>query len=318
MVEDDRAAVPLGLPSLYASAGVFVRVGDDGGDAIAGHERVTHRERLSGRFGARHELGQHEPFVFDAFLQVAVLRRVLTVDAGADERDGSPPSASAVLWAKVSMPLASPAMTPIPRLVSMRAQSMANCAPSGVHARDPTTLTAVSFGMMVPDANRNGGTSMVMRSCPGNLGSNTDMKSYPWRFHSSSRCSAILYAFSSLVTNVGDGGSSSSVPWIAYASFSSRSRLWADGSRWWWYMRSALPSRTQSFAIDVQVSGFSHVSSSARRAALSRLSHCSSVMPSPPRLSRHIGLSCLPVLVLMFAYARYMSRTVTFLLVRRR
>ena len=82
---------------------------------------------------------------------------------------------------------------------------------------------------MVPDANRNGGTSMVMRSCPGNLGSNTDMKSYPWRFHSSSRCSAILYAFSSLVTSVGDGGSSSSVPWIAYASFSSRSRLWADG-----------------------------------------------------------------------------------------
>ena len=35
-------------------------------------------------------------------------------------------------------------------------------------------------------------------------------------------------------------------------------------------------------------------------------------------LVKHIGLSCLPVLVLMFAYARYMSRTVTFLLVRRR
>lgn len=184
-----------------------------------------------------------------------------------------PLSSSAVWWAKVSMPLARPAMTVSPRSTSMWAQFTAKCAPSGVQWRDPTTLTPGSSAFKSPLANKNGGTSMVARKRSGNLGSNTEAKSKPWSCQvSKSRTAA---ARASLIRSTCSGlgpMSSSNVPCILSPSVSSRSSGCDAGSILCRSKRSALPSSTQSLAMEVQVSGFSQVLSKAISAEFSRMS----------------------------------------------
>src|ERR1035438_7323893 len=88
--QDHRPAVLHGDPRLDTGAAVLTGLDHQGGETVPRHRGVAHQEVALLRRSVGPELGEQEAASGDFLLQVPVLRRVATVDAGSDDGDRAP------------------------------------------------------------------------------------------------------------------------------------------------------------------------------------------------------------------------------------